>query len=67
MPPKYGNMVFCQFYRECWHGDVCKRSLRDETIGMAKSYGMELEVFTEVPGCMKKVEYEIVVESDGTK
>jgi len=57
----YGDQWFCQFYKECKHGDDCHRALTPEVIKKAtkwsKGFGVEgalISKFTDKQECFEE-------------
>lgn len=49
----YKDKCFCSFHIDCFHGDVCGRSLTKEVEKAAAKAGLPIDRFTEKPQCFK--------------
>ena len=55
----YRDRVFCSFYEDCTHGDVCGRALTPEVKLAADIWwgkpGTPIDTFIEKPACFKEM------------
>ena len=50
----YKDMTFCPYWKTCAKADDCHRPLTQEVVDGAKSIGLPIAQFAEVPQCWKK-------------
>ena len=50
----YKDMTFCPYWKNCARANECHRPLTQEVVDGAKSIGLPIAQFAEVPECWKK-------------